>query len=146
MIAPNIQCPPHCGALCLPPLHSVVSRAPREQERRSPGLALALSPCVRAIDKLCRFHANLPHPRDPPLPLPALLARPQRVCYTAGNVRAGVVARREEIGEGGSAMSGAPGAPPPSQPLPALAPLVLPRLERAMVARALARAGEAPGV
>jgi hypothetical protein len=43
-------------------------------------------------------------------------------------------------------MSDAPGAPPPTWPAPALVPLALMLLDHSIVVRALARAGEAPGV
>jgi hypothetical protein len=43
-------------------------------------------------------------------------------------------------------MSEAPGVRPPSQLAPAWLPLALARLKRSIVARALARAGEAQGV
>ncbi len=45
-------------------------------------------------------------------------------------------------------MSDEPGAPPPTRPAPVLVPLALALmlLDRSIVVRALARAGEAPGV
>jgi hypothetical protein len=49
-------------------------------------------------------------------------------------------------GAGRSATSDEPGAPPPTRPAPVLVPLALMLLDRSIVVRALARAGEAPDV